>query len=369
MTITLQKRRSGIALIIVLLVITVLAILAGGFAYSMKVETQLARNASFDNEFLWAAWSGVEAAKYELAADMQGGGPTAGVDSLNEVWAGGPGADTNMGSLFPDRRLELGPGKYVTWKTVDLDRKFNINIAGEPILRQALTMIGVDPASHSAIIDSVLDWVDKDNNAKPSGAEDDFYQNGQGPYGVPHFTKNGSIDDMSELLMINGVTKPIYYGSGGVGNVGALATVPEAMQSQFDEPIYAVGLRDLFTHVSGRALNINTANETTLQLLPPVDANIAAAIIQRRAGPDGADGTQDDTPFRNPGEIASIPGLPPPILQQIGQYFSTRSIVFEITVEAHIGSLQRNYIAIVRRTNPRDIQVLTLYPLWDQQKL
>ena len=38
--------QDGIALIIVMISITVLAILAGGFAYSMKVETKLARNAN-----------------------------------------------------------------------------------------------------------------------------------------------------------------------------------------------------------------------------------------------------------------------------------------------------------------------------------
>src|SRR5438093_4939022 len=43
--------RSGIALIIVLVIIVALGILAGGFAYTMKVETKLARNASFDVEF------------------------------------------------------------------------------------------------------------------------------------------------------------------------------------------------------------------------------------------------------------------------------------------------------------------------------
>jgi type II secretory pathway component PulK len=365
MKINPTQNRSGIALIIVLLVITVLAILAGGFAYSMKVETQLARNATFDNEFLWVAWGGVEAAKYELAADMQG--PSSQVDSLNEVWAGGPGSDTNSTPMFADDRLEFGPGKYATWKTVDLDRKFNINLAGDPILKQALTLVGVDPASHQEIADSIVDWIDADKDPKTSGAEDEFYQTGQGPYGIPHLAKNGRIDDISELLMIRGVSKAIYYGSGGVGTEGPLAAVAEAVQSHFDEPLYAVGLRDLFTALSSRALNINTADASTLQVLPPIDANVAAAIIQRRAGPDGVDGTQDDTPFRSPQEIGSVPGLPPPMIQQIGQYLAVRSSVFEVTVEAHIGTQHRTYTAVLQRGNARDIRILTLYPHWEQK--
>ena len=357
-----NRKRSGIALIIVLLVMTVLVMLAGHFAAKIKVETQLARNATFDDDLFWVAWAGLEAAKYELAADLQG--QSGQIDALNEVWAGGPGSDTNSMPLFPDHRLEFEPGKYATWKIVDAERRFNINMAGQPILQQAMTMIGVDPASHSAIMDSIADWIDTDRDAKTSGAEDDFYLTGQGPYGKPHFTKNGPIDDISELRMINGVTRGIYEGSGGMDMSAPLAEMAAA-QSRFDEPMYAVGLRDLFCTVSSRTLNINTASETTLQLLPPVDANVAAAIIQRRAGPDGAEGTQDDTPFRNPQELASVAGLPPPVMQQIQPYAGVRSVVFEVTIEAHIGGQHRTYVGTLARNNPRDIAVLVFAPKWE----
>jgi type II secretory pathway component PulK len=357
MQITFQRgRRSGIALIIVLLVIVVLAIMAGGFAYSMKVETKLARNASFDNEFEWLGRSGIEAAKYVLGQDGQG--PLGQVDSLNEVWAGGPGTDTNdMVAAFPLSNFEVEPGRSFSVKIVDLDRKFNINLADEMILRQALTLVGVDPSSHSAIMDSILDWRDPDENTRVSGVESEHYERLSPPY----LAKNGNIDDLSELLLVNGITPEMYWGSSASGHYAVLNRVPEASRSHFDEPVYAIGLRDLFTALSGRALNINTAGATTLQVLPPVDENVAQAIIQRRAGPDGADGTQDDTPFRNPGEIANIPGLPPPVIQQIGRYLSTRSVVFEITVEAKIGNMKRTYVATVQRNNARDIRTLTMY--------
>lgn len=358
-----SRPRLGIALIIVLLVITVLAILGGGFAYSMKVETQLARNATFDDDFYWVAWGGLEGAKYELAMDLQG--PSGQLDALNEWWAGGPGSDTNIVSIFPDRRLEFGEGKFATWKIVDAERKFNINAAPEMILNQAMTLIGVDPASQSTIAQSIADWIDPDDDPKTSGAEDEFYQSGQGPYGIPHFAKNGTIDDISELRMIKGVTRGIYEGSGGIDATVPLAAVAAA-RSRFDEPMYSVGLRDLFTAVSSRTLNINTATETTLQLLPPVDGNVAAAIIQHRAGPDGAEGTQDDTPIRSLQELGGIPGLPPPVLQQIQPYVAFRSAIFEVTVEANIGGKSRSYTGIVYRNNPRSIAVLAFYPKWEQ---
>jgi len=58
------EAQSGIALIVVMISIFVLAILAGGFAFSMKIETKLARNANNETELEWLGRSGVEYARY-----------------------------------------------------------------------------------------------------------------------------------------------------------------------------------------------------------------------------------------------------------------------------------------------------------------
>src|SRR5437867_8941524 len=84
MKIHLRPRASeGIALIIVLLVIAILAVLAGNFAATMKVETLLARNTNFDSEYEWLARGGVASARAVLAAE------TANFTALNQKWAGG----------------------------------------------------------------------------------------------------------------------------------------------------------------------------------------------------------------------------------------------------------------------------------------
>lgn len=356
-----HNRRRGIALIMVLLILTVLITLALGFAYVMSVETKLARNANFDDEFFWVAWAGVEAARNELGLDLQG--PDAQTDSSFDYWAGGSGVpglagETNGPPPFPGHRIDTAPDRYATWTTIDLDRKFNINIAKDnpEILRQGLTLVGIDPSQHSTIIDSIQDWCDRDDDKHSSGAESDFYRSGQGPDPRPYFAKNGPIDDITELLLINGISREMFYGGGGgFGNVGAQSQVSSARRSHFEEPMYTTGLRDLFTALSGRALNINTASEEAMQVLPPIDHNVAQVIIEERA----------KRPLRNLGELAGIPGLPPPVLQQIGRYVSFRSVVFEVTVQAHIGGSTRSYKAVIRRTSPRDIQVLSMYPEWD----
>src|SRR5262245_26537411 len=124
MRIHLQSRSRGIALIIVMIVIIVLAALAGGFAYSMKVETRLARNASFDSDMENLGRSGVELARYTLAMQLRIPPPQSAYTALNQKWADGP-AGTN--ELLIDISLDhnlLGPGEF-SIRMIDLERKFN----------------------------------------------------------------------------------------------------------------------------------------------------------------------------------------------------------------------------------------------------
>lgn len=350
-----QRRRNqheppGFALIIVLVVIVALGILAGGFAYTMKVETKLARNASFDVEFEWLARSGIELAKYVLGQGSLG--PQGQVDSLNQKWAGGVGSTNDPLGDLPLDNYQLG-NAVLSVKIEDNDRKFNINMADEMILRQAMILIGVDAGESSTIIDSILDWRDFDDDPHNSGTETDTYET----FTPPYFAKNGPIDDLTELLLIRGVTPAIYWGSGAAGHVAVL----NRPQSNFEEPIYTVGLKDLFTPLSSKAVNINTTTATVLQIFPGIDENIAHAIIQGRTGPDGADGTDDDMPYRSPTDIGRVGILQDPtILQQITRYFTVRSLVFNVTVKVQLAGQTRTYTAVLRRNSPRDIQVLNM---------
>src|SRR2546426_286624 len=227
------------------------------------------------------------------------------------------------------------------------------------ILRQALTLVGVDAANLGTAVGSILDWCDRDSDPHLSGTENPTYEQQQPPY----YCKDGPIDDMSELLLIRGVSRNMFYGSGGGGLPQNFDRSLPFQKSAFDEPTYAVGLQDLFTPLSSGLLNINTASATVLQLMPDIDENIAQAIIQARAGPDGQDGTEDDTPFRSPAEIGGrVPGfINPAAIAQLGRFFTVRSLVFEVHVTASIGSSKREYVAILRRNSPKDIATLNLY--------
>jgi len=90
-----------------------------------------------------------------------------------------------------------------------------------------------------------------------------------------------------------------------------------------------------------------------------VDENTANEIIKFRSGPDGADGTVDDTPFHNPGELINVPGFQSQLVGQAQRYCDVRSRTFEVQVDAEINNYHRHFIATIGRNSPRDVQILT----------
>ncbi len=356
MRIRTRQSRSGIALIIVLLVIVVLGILAGGFAYSMKVETTLARHATFNTDLDWAGRSGVEVAKWVLSQSLAG--PQGPVGSFKREW-GDFGATNDILASVDLKNYEMGDAR-LSIDIKDLDRKFNINVADEFILRQAMTLIGVDAAASSTIIGSILDWRDTDSNTHLSGAESDYYE-GLDP---PYFAKDGWIDDLTELLLVRGVTPAMYWGSSGGGVPPVLNRPATGLKSAFDEPTYEVGLVDLFTPISSRLINLNTASATVFQLCHPnISYDVAQGIIARRAGLDGQEGTDDDMPFRSPQELTAIPipGMTPEAAQALAVRSTVRSLCFEVHISVDMRGTKREYVAILRRNGPKDIQTLNLH--------
>ncbi len=345
----------------VMLIIVVFAMLAAGLAYSMKVETKLARNSSWDTELEWLGRSGIELSKYVLSQSGRGGQ----YDALNQVWAGGTGETNDALADITLTDYELGHGKFSV-KIVDCDRKFNINMAATSpdIMNQALILMGVDATEVPHIVAAVQDWIDRDDNVTAGGqdTESSYYMGLRPPFG-PYRAKNGPIDDIYELLRIKYITPEMFFGSGAGASTSPMRVINANRHNQEEVRTYPVGFLDLFTTVSSRFININTASANVLQLIPDVDGNLAQAIITTRAGPDGVEGNEDDMPFRSLGELSNVPGMTAQLSQLFARNFATRSSTFEVTVEATIGTYSRTYHAMVRRVNQQ--QIVTLFMWWN----
>lgn len=365
-----SSERGGFALILVMIVVLALTSLVAGFAVSMNTEVRLARNADYNDEMEWMGRSGIERARFMLANKCP---DQRGYDALNQAWAGGTSPCSNEIEEVSLKGVLIGRG-IINISIEDMERKWDINLvtlAQHPqpeILQKALQVVGVtDQGLASTIQDSIMDWCNPNSTAGFSGAKDDYYTHLNPPY----FCKGGPIDDLSELLLIKGVSPEIYWGSNstnhpvsayqqhGSGPFDQPAGGRPNMFNNKDEPVYPVGLHDLFSPMGGK-LNINTASALALQLVPGMDQNAAEHIIQQRAGPDGIDGTEDDVPFQNIGEInGGMPGGPAPgnlqggptplATQGMGAYIDVRSYIFLVKVEAEINNYKRTFYGIVSR--------------------
>jgi len=353
MKIRIHHSSSGMALILAMIAIFVLSALAAGFALSMKVEARLAQNANSEQQLLWLGRSGVELARYVLSEQLTIAAEP--YDSLNQIWAGGPGGPGETNSPLVGLSLNnypVGDGS-VSIKIIDLERKVNINTANSAEIQQALTLMGVDANDISVVSDSIQDWIDPDDATRPAGAESDYYQG----LPVPYYAKNAPIDDLSELLLIKGITPDMYWGSNATNHQ------PSVFQHKLgfgtspgEPPNYPFGLVNIFTPVSSGRINVNTADANVLQMIPGVTADLAANIIKLRAGPDGMDGTGDDVPYQNVGDLSRA-GIPLSA-QDLNALCTTRSLTFEVHVTAQFGDYKREYVAILYRNSGTDIQVV-----------
>ena len=378
MKLGLHPSRQGIALIIVMIAVVTLSIMVGGFAYSMKVETTLARNSSMDSEMEWMGRSGIELAKWALCQPK-----TSGIqyDALNQEWAGGTG-DTNRlplpeGNTLEDYWLDQRHTRRISVKIEDLERKWNINtmktlkampIPNAPdVLGQALFLYaGLDAAEKDTVENAILAWMDPSTTGiRDTG--DSYYMSLDPPYRA----KKGPLDDITELMMIRYITPPMFYGTGRSAQYSRGPThQPGLGRSALDEPTYPVGLVDLFTTLSSGKVNINTASAEVLQCLPGLDDGPVQAIIAHRLGPeDPSEPTPFKHPFVGPGDLMAVaqtaPELQPllPVLQQYwGLLFTGVSTTFDVRVEASIGGYKRTYHGVVRRQG-NNAQTLFMY--WD----
>lgn len=253
--------QKGIALTMVLWVLTILMVIVLSFSFAARTETHstLIFKEGIENKFL--AEAGLERGIMEIFYRRQ---------NLNiegsDIWA----IDNKPYAI------QLGNGNC-TVKIADEAGKVDINATSDVILKNLLMNLGVQGEKLDIIVDSIMDWKDADDLHRLNGAESDYYMSLPNPYKA----KNANFDTLEELLLIKGMTPEILYGDGG--NKGAIA---------------------FFTVTSKRnAINVNTAPKEILTALPDITPEIADGIISYR----------ENKRITNPQEV----GIPPQSMQYL----------------------------------------------------
>ncbi|WP_231753228.1 type II secretion system minor pseudopilin [Rosistilla carotiformis] len=79
-------------------------------------------------------------------------------------------------------------------------------VVSDSIARELLMAL---PNMTEDVADSILDWLDEDDEQRDFGAEYDYYNALPTPYGP----KNGPLDSVEELLLVRGVTPELLFGA------------------------------------------------------------------------------------------------------------------------------------------------------------
>lgn len=115
--------------------------------------------------------------------------------------------ETNTGA--GDIRFGVGTenSKFNVNTLLELDQAEE-NLPEEERVGLAALAASSIPNMTDEVIDSILDWLDTDEDARPYGAESSYYE----ALNVPYECKNGPMDSIDELLKVQGVTPELFYG-------------------------------------------------------------------------------------------------------------------------------------------------------------
>ncbi len=179
-----RKRERGVALVVVLWGLVLLAITAAGVASGSRTSATLARIGA-DNAMARAI---ADAGMYRAVLGM--------IDRRSGMrWR----AD---GTEYP---LTLDDGKArITIQ--DEMGKIDLNAAPDALVRAVLTGVGVEDETADALVDAIADFRDKDDLKRLNGAEDSDYSAAGRTYGP----KNARFETVDELRRVLGVTPEIY---------------------------------------------------------------------------------------------------------------------------------------------------------------
>ncbi len=284
------------------------------------------------------ATSGIHAAMALLVKDKS----ESQTDSLDEDWANPEKID----SLLQEMPFEKGKvsvtiadelGKIQINALVAFPDSHQFNEAQILLWERFLRFIGdedtlKDDSDPQAIINSVKDWLDSaDDDAITglSGAESEYYEELDPPYA----SRNGPLPDISELLMIKGIT-PALYGD---------ETTPGMSQNM---TVYGMQPGGGTSFSWPGRININTAGLPVLAALIGIeDLEAAKTMLEMRqemaAGKDVHD-------FSNPKWYKEVLGLGDITIDP--RLITASSDVFRIVSEASINNIKTSVTAVVQRT-------------------
>lgn len=282
------ERRTGVVLIAVLIVITLLALAAYQYAELMTAELKATDSAMRAAQARALAASGVHYTAAMLAdrdsfTSRLGSNPYDNSGAFQGIEVGYSDNARYRGrfsivSPFSADETSNGATGF-RYGATDETSKLNINALMQidpsgQVLYNALLKL---PNMTEDVADAIVDWVDPDDESRANGAESQSYS-GMTP---GYRCKNGPLDSIEELLLVRGVTADLLFGCdinrNGVTDPG------ETAEGQPDDRGWSVYLT-----VYTRERNIDSEFQPRTYL-NDTDINKVSEALTNAVGPELAD--------------------------------------------------------------------------------
>lgn len=294
-----QFNQNGIALMLVLWIITLLGFICADLSGTMRTETVVVSNFRDGTQAYYSAEAGINKAVIELmrSFDQQSrilSRQEEDEEDEHEFWlaGGGPYEFVFEGGksriTIEDEENKIGLNQF-------LDRAKQ----NPEVLRDLLrSRTGLEGEELDIVTASMIDWKDADDNITGvHGAESPYYE----ALDPPYTCRNGEIPVIEELLLIRGIDEALFYGDIGMPDdkislteeelENVLKGIPDfQVERPFEdhddeESVPNMGLVNIFsvyTRSASPRINVNTASLNQFLLLQGMDVQTAQEIIEAR---------------------------------------------------------------------------------------
>lgn len=250
-----MSRSGGFALVLVLWVLSLMTIMAGSFALSMRREAGIVTGSSDNARAVAIAESGLAIAELMVMnPDPQ------------QRWH-------TDGSIY---QIDYVDSK-VRIRLLSEAGKVDLNSADEALLRELMLRAPVDEELQTKLLNAILDWRDGDDLVRLDGAEKEEYQKA----GLSYRPRNKPFQSVDELQMVLGVDEQIFKWFESLVTVHSEQTNVDMAQAA-KEVLYVLPGMD--TELIDQY--IKARRENAINGLPPPAAPVASnsGIVSGQAG-------------------------------------------------------------------------------------
>ena len=219
---------NGFALVLVLWVLSLLTIMAGSFALTMRRESTITAGIKDNSAAAAAAEAGIAFAQMMLLHPEQA-----------KRWR----TDGNIYQVdFGDTQIRL--------RLMSEAGKIDINKADLALLQSLMAQAPIEEDKQAKMIGAILDWRDKDDLLNIDGAEKNEYRKA----GLRYQPRNKPFQNLEELQMVLGMDERLY---------------------NWLEPVITV-------YSGSPQVNLKLASAKVLKLLPGVDVSLIDSFLVAR---------------------------------------------------------------------------------------